>query len=58
MLELNKPFTYMINWEQDKEGRHRMSNQRQPIEIIKSQTTLLEEIPAKTQVKVTKLWVA
>ena len=46
-LELSKCFTYVINWEQDEEGRHYMRKERQQISIIESETTENKIIESK-----------
>lgn len=48
MLELHKCCTYVINWEQDDEGRHQISNQIQLIEIIESQPSQTKKIQQKS----------
>jgi ribonuclease HI len=46
-LELSKCFTYAINWEQDEEGRHKISEEPVSIKICESITNSSVEIKSK-----------
>ena len=41
-------FTYIIKWDQDDEGRHKMCEEKENIQIIESQTNTLKEIKSKS----------
>lgn len=48
MLELSKCFTYVVNWDQPEDGRHKAKREIHAISITKSQTGLVKETKQKT----------
>jgi hypothetical protein len=46
-LEFKKCFTYVIKWTQDEEGRHKISEENEQIEITDSQTGITKKINCK-----------
>jgi hypothetical protein len=54
MLELNKCFTYIIKWDQDNEGRHKMCEKKKTSRQSRAKRTPREKLKANHQERVTK----
>lgn len=48
VLELSKYFTYVVNWAQGEDGRHKIQSEILTMSITGSQTDLVKEIKQKT----------